>query len=524
MQTARLAANNSAPVFAATAVTRRIAENSTGNVGGPVTATDANNGDILTYSIRDSGDDLLFAIDPATGQLMVGDDTDLDFEDTNNPDDLYEVQVTAGDSSGTATATVAMVTINVFDVDEKPTFAENVTNDVVVENSTDTNLDIATYTATDPEGESVTLSLVGDDASLFELAADSETGNAVSQLLSFKKSPDFEMPGDRNQDNVYQVTVRASDGSLNADLMVTVKVTDVAEEGTVTLSAEQALVGVELTATLTDLDGGVSASGQITDESWTWQRGTTAENATNTIPDATSSTYTPVAADTAPDAGYVKAMVSYTYQFGVTEKMGTSDAIQVLTSRENQAPKFRDGSSTFRVVAENAPVDDEAASDNVGSPVVATDANGDTVIYTLGGSDKDLFEMGTEGQIEVKDGADLDHETKPTLTVTLTANDGSGTSNATANITVTIYVTDVDEPPVIIVGGLAISGPSSPQYAEGGTDAVATYTSAGPDADIREPDRHWHGQHVHGNGDGRRPDQHGLPERDGDGHQRGRDG
>ena len=74
------------------------------------------------------------------------------------------------------------------------------------------------------------------------------------------------MPGDRNQDNVYEVTVRASDGTLNADRMVTVKVTDVAEEGTVTLSSEEALVGVELTATLTDLDGGVSASGQITDE------------------------------------------------------------------------------------------------------------------------------------------------------------------------------------------------------------------------------------------------------------------
>ena len=32
--------SNSAPVFAATTVTRRIAENSTGNVGGPITATD----------------------------------------------------------------------------------------------------------------------------------------------------------------------------------------------------------------------------------------------------------------------------------------------------------------------------------------------------------------------------------------------------------------------------------------------------------------------------------------------------
>ena len=161
------------------------------------------------------------------------------------------------------------------------------------------------------------------------------------------------MPGDRNTDNVYEVTVRASDGTLNADRMVTVKVTDVTESGTVTLSSEEALVGVELTATLTDLDGGVSASGQITGESWTWFNGSgpAANNVADMIDDATSSTYTPVAADAT--AGYVRAMVSYTYQFGV-EKTAMSDVIQVLTSRENQAPKFRDGASTFRVVAEDA--------------------------------------------------------------------------------------------------------------------------------------------------------------------------
>ena len=54
-------------------------------------------------------------------------------------------------------------------------------------------------------------------------------------------------------------------------------------------------------------------------------------------------------------------------------------------------------------------------------------------------------------QIEVKSGTELDYETKNRYSVTLTANDGSGTSNATASITVTIYVTDVDEKPVIMV-------------------------------------------------------------------------
>ena len=483
VQAARLEAENSDPEFTANTVTRRIAENSTGNVGGPITATDANNGDILTYAIATGDDGTNFRIDAASGQLMVGPDTDLDFEDDDNADHQYMVTVTARDSSGTLADPVAMVTINVFDVDEKPEFdpamdAENITGATIDENAAE--LAIATYTATDPEGESVTLSLMGDDAGLFELDAD---------VLSFKKSPDFEMPGDRNTDNVYEVTVRASDGTLNADLMVTVKVANAiypTDRGTVTLSSEEALVGVELTATLTDLEGGVSASGQITDQMWTWHSSNMDDDVVTAIPGATSSTYTPGS----DDAGmYVRAMVSYTYQFGAT-KMGTSDAVQVQAIRENQAPKFKDGASTFRVVAENAPITTETTDDDVGSPVEATDANGDTVTYTLGGSDKDLFEMSTDadaaGQIEVRDGAKLDHETKPTLTVTVTANDGSGESNANATITVTIYVSDVDEAPVIMASGvtidLSISGPTDTVYPENGRDAVATYTLAGTNA------------------------------------------
>ena len=78
VQAFRRAADNPAPVFSPTDVTRRVEENSTGNVGGPVTATDAD-GDKLTYTI--SGDERYFrlsmgatvdrfTIDAATGQLM----------------------------------------------------------------------------------------------------------------------------------------------------------------------------------------------------------------------------------------------------------------------------------------------------------------------------------------------------------------------------------------------------------------------------------------------------------------------
>ena len=117
------------------------------------------------------------------------------------------------------------------------------------------------------------------------------------------------MPGDRNRDNLYEVTVRASDGTMSADRMVVVKVTNDVEGGKVALSPEDAVPGVELTATLTDPEGSVSASGQITGERWTWQRAhVTSDDQTvlmshwkcmtnATDANATSPTYTPTSDD-----------------------------------------------------------------------------------------------------------------------------------------------------------------------------------------------------------------------------------
>ena len=162
-------------------------------------------------------------------------------------------------------------------------------------------------------GKKVTLSLMGNDAGSFELADDGDAGNDVSQVLSFKEKTDYEMPGDRNRDNVYEVTVRASDGTMNADRALIIKVINNADEGgKVTVSPEDAVVGVELTATLTHMEGGVVASGQITNESGSGRRAPTpADQAVLLVSrlvlgghcnDADKATYTPVSGDV-PDVG-----------------------------------------------------------------------------------------------------------------------------------------------------------------------------------------------------------------------------
>ena len=89
--------------------------------------------------------------------------------------------------------------------------------------------------------------------------------------------------GDANGDNIYEVTVVASDGVNTVMKSLTVKVTDVDEGGKIALSSQDALIGIELTATLTDSDGGVPNDDVLTGVKWQWYSLTAAaEGATST--------------------------------------------------------------------------------------------------------------------------------------------------------------------------------------------------------------------------------------------------
>ena len=98
--------------------------------------------------------------------------------------------------------------------------------------------------------------------------------NATSGQLSLLKAVDFENPPVAG---FYLVTVtlhdgKGADGNTEADPVVdtttsvSVTVTDVEEDGVVTLSSDEPESGTELTATLEDGDGSVSG------EQWQWAR------------------------------------------------------------------------------------------------------------------------------------------------------------------------------------------------------------------------------------------------------------
>ena len=69
---------------------------------------------------------------------------------------------------------------------------------------------VTTASATDADGDSVTLSLTGTDAALFAL--DAATGD-----ITFAAVPDFEAPADADGDNVYEASVTGNDGNGATD-------------------------------------------------------------------------------------------------------------------------------------------------------------------------------------------------------------------------------------------------------------------------------------------------------------------
>ena len=196
------------------------------DVGDPVQATEADAGQILTYSLSgtDAGPFSITQDAPATtgtdegGQIRVRAGTKLDHEAKST----YMVTVTATDPGGLSAS--IDVTINVTDVNEAPEILVgglSISGSApapYAENGTGT---VATYRAIGSNAASATWALSGADAGDFRISS--------SGVLTFRRSPNYEAPADADTDNVYQVTVRASDRRYNAMLAVTVSVTDVYE-------------------------------------------------------------------------------------------------------------------------------------------------------------------------------------------------------------------------------------------------------------------------------------------------------
>ena len=111
------------------------------------------------------------------------------------------------------------------------------------------SVSVATLSATDSDGDSLSFSLSGTDAALFDINP--------SAILVFRDSPDFETPLDANTGNDYELSVVVSDGTLSTSESFVVRVVDLLDgrvvDGPVS-GAEVTLVSSD-EIVLTDGDG-----------------------------------------------------------------------------------------------------------------------------------------------------------------------------------------------------------------------------------------------------------------------------
>ena len=336
-------------------------DNTADNVGGALTATEPDpNEDPLIYTL--SGADAGSFRVRDNGQIEVAAGAKLDYETK----DTYMVTLTAEDSFG-LTANID-VTITVTDLDEGPEISEGglaisgPASASYAENGTGA---VDTYMVSGPDADMAMWTLEGDDAGQFSIP---------NGMLMFMTAPDYEMPMDMGGDNMYMVTVKATDGTNMDTHDVTVMVTNVEEMGTVTLSAMQPRVGTPIMATLTDDDGMLS--------SITWQWASSSDmSAWTDIVDATSASYMPVGED---ENMYLRATAMYTDGEGSGKSEMAESANMVIA---NTAPEFA-AAMDERSVEENT-----AAGMYIGAAVAATDAEDDTLIYTLGGDDMASFDI-----------------------------------------------------------------------------------------------------------------------------------
>ena len=220
--TAELGETASAPRFLSDEDgSRSIAENTAAgtDIGAALVAEDDDD-EKITYS-TERDDAAAFDIDPSTGQLRTKDPLNREAQDT------YTFTVSAEDSSGLSDR--LDVTVTVTDVNEPPTLTGSGLSTFVEEPPGDYRF-VKRYLYSDPEGDDLDWSLSGPDGDLFVVK---ETGLNWLYLLifgphlelQFAISPDYEEPVDADTDNVYEVTLSASDGhnTVTVDVEVTVE-------------------------------------------------------------------------------------------------------------------------------------------------------------------------------------------------------------------------------------------------------------------------------------------------------------
>ncbi len=422
------------------ATTRSVAENSSvgSNVGNPVTATDAD-GDEPTYTLAGPGADS-FAIATTTGQLVTS--AALDHETRSS----YSVTVTADDGHGGTGSIV--VTIEVTNVDEPGTVALSGANPPFVDVEMSVSLSDPDEPLTNTvwqwqradEGATPSWSDIRGATSRTYTPSNDDRGKVLRVAVSYT-------------DAFGGKTVTSRDSAAVSDLpAVTVSSAGpfTLVEGRIDRSVTFTLPDVSTPSTRLALQLGLDGATTLDDIVVYVEDQIPGSISTSTL------SFHPITLRGYHRPGFFNQPITFWFvgkedgesESGesITVHMDVEDGDDLMARspelrfnlKDSTSPQFVDGDATVRAVLENTP-----SGNNIGRPILATDADGDIPAHTLGGADATSFTIATTtGQLVTS--AELDYETRSSYSVTVTADDGHG---GTDSIDVTIDVTNVSEPP-----------------------------------------------------------------------------
>ena len=422
-------------------------------------ATDPEQGTI-TWLVGGT-DGRYFAIDER-GQFSFSESSPPDFEqpEDSGRDNVYDATIQARDDGGTTASLPVTVTVANDAEGVEPTISTRRPPSTYRENGTSA---VYTFRASDPQRQSITWTLEGDDRRDFTITGDS-SGRGV---LAFSVPPDFEDPSDSDRQNDYELTVIATDEDGHSDrLSFTINVTAVDEGPEIsgpsafTIAENQPLPNAVYTAT--DPEGANVAR---------WSVGGRDGGDFSITQGGTLYFRSPPDYERPTDSNRDNV-----YEVSIQPSDGRNTGsypVTVTVTDVNEPPEIRRGSTTSFTQPENRTTRLYTFS--------ATDPEQGTITWSVGGTDGNHFTIDERGQFSFKEDSPPDFDTPGDdgrdnlYNVTIQARDPE--SN-TASLQVTVRVTEVNEGPVITRQG---SAPGSVPENQGVNQVLATYTASDPE-------------------------------------------
>ncbi|MFL2705659.1 MAG: cadherin domain-containing protein, partial [Gammaproteobacteria bacterium] len=311
---------------------------------------------------------------------------------------------------------------------------------------------VTTVSAADPEGSSLSYSISGSDASSFAI-----DNNGV---ITFNSAPDYETKSS------YTLTISVSDGTDSVSQNLIININNLNDNNPIISNLASSVSVAENQTSVTSVSASDADGGTLTYSLSGTDAGSLSISSSGVI------TF-----NSAPD---YETKTSYLVTVEVTD--GSSTASQALTinitdvdDAPNSAPIISGLTSSISI-AEN--------TSSAVTTVSASDADGDSLTYSLSGTDAGSLSISSSGVITFN--SSPDYETKTSYAITVNVSDGT----ATASQNISINITDVDDSPnslpsITVSSSVAVNENQTSALTASASDADGdslTYSLSGTDA------------------------------------------